>query len=431
MKSISFFAKLFKTDGKPAVSVRCSLQTYNLQKQRWETLKSINTNSRGNIGTTANFVSPGNNPPLMRLVSGNSGTNVLASSGVLTYDKNIQRVSIDFGEVEVLAGEAFRLKSSHSKFSNLRLNVAGQERKAPVVGATTRMFVASSTVRPTVATARMASATAAPKPDPQLAVLKSSEVKLKKQVSDKDTALKKSNTDLSALRVTHSTLNNEAVFLRRENVRLKGQVAAKPTKNTPEGDAELRELREKKLVSERRIIALDNEKKDLEKRLEDSAKKTGKPTPIALQHKPIASVMTNFGGEMHDANQVMKTRRMPFKLSHVKVKVKGVMDDSGSIAFNDPDKTAAAGSEVEFTLTDNEENDEVHNVRVPDITNLTESLARRMLGAVGLRMETASQTFDANAEVAHGECVNQSPEMDVEVPVGDTVFAVFAVKKEA
>ena len=430
MKTISFFAKLFKTDGKPAVSVRCTLQTYNLQKQRWETLKSINTNSRGNIGTTANFVSAGNNPPLMRLISGNSGTNVLATAGVLTYDKTSQRLSIDFGEIEILAGEAFRLKSSHSKFSSLTLNVAGQERKAPVVGATTRMFVATNMAQPTLTTARMATTPAA-RPDPQLAVLKSSEVKLKKQVSDKNLALKKTNTDLIALRATHSTLNLEAVSLRNENLRLKGQISAKPSKNTPEGEAELRELREKTLVSERRLTALGNEKQDLELRLAASAKTSGKSAPIVLQHKPIASVMTNFGGEMHDANQVMKTRKMPFKLSHVKVRVKGVMDDSGSIAFNDPDKTASAGSEVEFTLTDQEEEDEVHNVDVPNITNLTESLARRMLGAVGLRMETASQTFDANAKVAHGECINQSPKVGLEVPVGGTVFAVFAVKKEA
>jgi hypothetical protein len=133
---------------------------------------------------------------------------------------------------------------------------------------------------------------------------------------------------------------------------------------------------------------------------------------------------------MHNANTKLKRDKMPFKVSGVKVRVKGVLNDQGAIALNDPDKTASAGSEIEFSIDGQTEDDAQHLVVVPDITNLTESLARRMLAVVGLRLEHSTQTFAKDANVAHGECVNQSPTAGVSSPIGSNVFAVFAVKKE-
>ena len=63
------------------------------------------------------------------------------------------------------------------------------------------------------------------------------------------------------------------------------------------------------------------------------------------------------------------------------------------------------------------------------VTGLTETAVRRLLQAVGLRLESVSKSVEPGAKIPLGQSIQQSPNAGAELPRSRTVLVVFAAAK--
>jgi|GEM_PF-4783697 len=149
--------------------------------------------------------------------------------------------------------------------------------------------------------------------------------------------------------------------------------------------------------------------------------------PAVLQHVGIDALITDLGSKLGTVNKTLgEEASNGIRLGNVKVQVRGVVGNDGlGIALNSHQATAAAGSTLEFEYTQDTDSDTTEVTRVvPPLTGMTVTLARKILAAVGLRLNHSTKT--ATSDEIIGQCVLQSPPAETKVPLGTEVLAVFA-----
>jgi hypothetical protein len=194
------------------------------------------------------------------------------------------------------------------------------------------------------------------------------------------------------------------------------------------------------------VVRLKTERDDLAARLVDSEGRLAKMRDTAtagtttnLDPKATGSLptrsssvslgdfATRIGGEVDSAQVALKARG--FSLGTISVTARTVMT-ADTLHFPDAEelKTMPAGafSDVAITLNPAPAITAGQGVQVPDIRQLTESAARRVLASVGLTIEASQGPAGIAPDCAPGQAMLQAPKPGSTVARGSAVLVVFA-----
>lgn len=384
MIRLHVFAKLVDENDKPIPSRTVSLQFFELARANWRTLANLRTNSAGNVAHLRNFSSPSMSPMLRLIEGGAPAIRVLALGGIVRYDTASRTLFVDFGTVERLDDQAFALTSGISQLARQKHTIAGAPNRPNFSNALAMRMVTASQPAMTVT----ATSSAAARPAPTAA--ESAQVK----------AL---NTQVATFTVREATLNRQ-IQLKEDAIR---------QKNTQIQTLETRAAEEKRLrtAAEARESALQAQ--------------LGKQVTVD-------ALTSNFGAQVKSAQDQMRASATPYRMGKVEIQLKALVGDQGR-ALTLPDagdlsKPGAGGAladvRVELLPDEPARGDGLAGA-VPDVGQLTESAARRVLQAAGFRMEVAYTSVGAAAGVV-GQAVKQSPARGASHEKGKPVLVVFA-----
>ncbi len=370
MKTIEAFARILTGDGADAVGVLVSLETYVLASRRWVRLASVKSVAKGTWQAKVTKLRTGAYyAPILRLKEPNG---ILAQSGYLTYNTSTQTLSVDFGTVERLEQTTFSLIASSKQFNRVKYTIAGQPKKANT----------SSIVASTVAAAAT---------NNQLLDTYSAEV-FKFKATEADLRLQLSSKD--------KLLVNKDVLITDKNKRI-GEL-------------------EKKLLE--RIASETKLKKQNETFTSEIIRKTS-----------INDIASGVGAEIDAANKKLRSNKQPYRFGKIELNLRGTIGKDGKtitpVNFVDLENisTAATLPGMILELLPAKDNTEViTSVNVPDVTGLTETVVRRLLNEVGLRLEVVTKSIGSETKIPVGQSMQQSPKAGDDLPRSKTVLVVFA-----
>jgi len=395
MKTIQAHAHILTDEGANASSVKATLETYLLSSQRWVKLASAKSDTRGIWQVSATRLKQGVfYAPVLRLIeAGDPVPRVLALGGYISYDKTKQVLSVDFGRIERLAETAYRLTASASIFKRSKLTIAGQAKKARI-SFTNLLRAGSLTAADRERVAIVAGAErSAIKANPVLEnfdaeVLKfrAKEAGLQSTILQKDALLTSRNVELAKTRSQVTALEQQ----------LSSSIVL-----------------EKKLKEQNKTF------------VEESKRKT-----------PIQSIAANIGTEMDIANKKLRSEKRPYRFGRIELDLRGTISTDGqsmTLASLVDLKTlggAAVLPGVKFEiLPDTIPTESITDVDVPDVTGLTETAVRRLLQAVGLRLEMVHKSIEPTTNIPIGLSIQQSPVAGTKLARTEIVLVVFAIAK--
>lgn len=149
--------------------------------------------------------------------------------------------------------------------------------------------------------------------------------------------------------------------------------------------------------------------------------------PTRSSSLSLGDFATRIGGEVDSAQVALKARG--FSLGTISVTARTVMT-ADTLHFPDAEelKTVppSAFSDVAITLNPAPAITAGQGVQVPDIRQLTESAARRVLASVGLTIEASQGPAGIAPDCAPGQAMLQAPKPGSTVARGSAVLVVFA-----
>lgn len=144
----------------------------------------------------------------------------------------------------------------------------------------------------------------------------------------------------------------------------------------------------------------------------------------------VGGFASALGTEMDGAQLALKNSG--FSLSQVSITAKAVLQDGGSkLNLLDVETLkavpAASLSDVQLSYTtDAPASTSDVRLRTPDVSQLTEGAARRVLASVGLVLEPSFGPRSLNPDCAEGQAMLQTPAAGAEAARGQRVHVVFA-----
>jgi hypothetical protein len=387
MKSIDAFAHILMANGSNSAGMTFSLEVFILTSQSWKPIVSAKTNGRGVWRAKTGFSQNGSAPqlrltePKETAASARSISQVLAQNSRLSYNSDKQILSVDFGTVARLEEASFTLKASSAKFRKQSHVVAGQLISDNI---STLASAPISTTRPGIV------GPAAPvKPggvdveryNAELIKFKAIEADLQRKITSKDQVLKE---------------RNEEVSVGTKRITLLESQLAKSTES------------ETKLKRENEVFVAE-----------------------AIKKVPLQNIAAKFGAGVDAANKKMLNEKQPYRFGKVELDIKGTLGNDGDIALInlvDMEKIAVGstipGLKMEL-IPQLEALDSETSVQVPNVTGLTETVVRRTLHEVGLRLEVVNKSVDDKSNLPIGQSISQAPRAGVVVQRADTVYVVF------
>lgn len=171
-----------------------------------------------------------------------------------------------------------------------------------------------------------------------------------------------------------------------------------------------------------------------QERLIDEIKARPPPTPPpgtaarTLKTVAVNDLATTMATQLDNAQATLKPRG--FSLGAIQINAKGLIRDSGSLELLDAETLkglpADSLSDVKFQFVPDKPTPPDLGPKVPDVLQLTESAARRVLTSVGLVLEASTGPRALNTAVAPGQAMMQSPVAGAVIPRGAKVQVIFA-----
>ena len=397
MRTLNAFAHILTDQGKDAAGARLTLQIYRLSSAQWVNLVTKASDAKGAWRVSVPLKFADNTPaPALRLVEkGSPATRVLAQQVRFSYSASKQILSADFGLIERLGNTAYKLKATSSAFRTGH-TVAGQPKRAEFSGA---VLVRNMTVLPggaisaagnvpagvaaAASTAARPHGIAADKFDAELFRFKAKETELQLAISQKDRQLVARSVELTGA-----------------------------TKRITQLQKELSKTK----VSETRL------KNENEQFVNEAGRK------VAIQ-----DIAANIGTEVDAANTKLRQEKRPYRFGRIEINLKGTVSPDGqkmalasSVDMEKLQSGVSLPSVSMEILPTRSPLLESTSVIVPDVTGLTETAVRRLLQAVGLRLEPVSKSVGENSRIPIGQSMQQTPKKGSELPRNNTVLVVFA-----
>lgn len=418
MKSIQAVATLLNAEGKPAAGFKVRLEHFQLANNSWTPLVSGTADAKGQVSLSVKLATADVLAPSLRLCEEASDSRVLAQVAQLSYTANTQALLCDFGQLEVLGDQAFALQAVQAQFANQPLMIAGAA-KHNLVNTTLLMRAASLNpsaisalargtatasaleLTPSATTAaRDAAAIAVAQPaeidgsvlstfNAEIIKFKAVETQLQLQISDKDRQLQSKDLALQAKAVELQSVQSESLALKSELAQLKASEAQ---------------------------LKVQNEEFKAE----------------AVRLSPLQTIASNIGTQVAAANQKLQSEQKPYQIQNIQVELRGTLSGDGQamnlVKLGELKEGLAHTSLVRLDLTTSNAKPVENTTLVPDVSGFTESVVRRLLSSVGLRMEKITRSAAGLNNVSPGQALSQSPAPGSAVARNEAVLVVFAVE---
>jgi hypothetical protein len=139
---------------------------------------------------------------------------------------------------------------------------------------------------------------------------------------------------------------------------------------------------------------------------------------------PLGDFTVRLGEQINNAQDLIRNRS--FMLGAISVTTRGFMNESGGINLLEGSKPEQPVSEVKIDYQPTSGSGEASlQVPVPDLTQLTETAARRVLASLGLLLTVNYGPRGLGADSAPGQAMLQSPAAGERVARGAAVSVIF------
>ena len=400
MNSIQAHAHILTDEGIDAKGVAASLETYVLNSRRWIKLATVKTNAKGIWTATITRLQSGAfYSPMLRLSEAGSPPNrILAHGGFVSYNSTKKVLTVDFGTIERLEEVAYPLKPSNSSFNRSKLTIAGQAKKSkisivsilrnnPTITAGTIGAIPTATMGGAGATISGAEA-AAIKRNPLL-----------------------DNFDAEILKFTAKEADLQSKITLKDNLLATKNIELQKSKleiNTLQQQLQQRILSEKTLKEQNKTF------------IDEAKRKTS-----------IQDIAANIGSEVDNANKKLKQSKRPYRFGRIELDLRGTVSSDGQkmalaslVDLKDISNSAVLPG-IKFEILPDSEPTVISGVTVPEVTGLTETAVRRLLQAVGLRLERIDKSIEDNTDIPIGQSIQQSPKTGTKLQRGEAVLVVF------
>jgi hypothetical protein len=154
----------------------------------------------------------------------------------------------------------------------------------------------------------------------------------------------------------------------------------------------------------------------------------GGTPPVAGGSVKVSDFASTIGTEIGSAQQAL--RRSGYSLGAISLSAKTLVDADGTVRFLNKDELKGVSgrslSDLVLQFRPDDSTAPSGSLRVPDVRQLTESAARRILASVGLGLEPHLGSRDIRPDCAPGQAMLQAPAAGQPAVPGARVMVVFA-----
>ena len=110
-----------------------------------------------------------------------------------------------------------------------------------------------------------------------------------------------------------------------------------------------------------------------------------------MRLSPLQTIASNIGAQVAAANQKLQSEQKPYQIQNIQVELRGTLSGDGQamnlVKLGELKEGLAHTSLVRLDLTTSHNKPLENTTLVPDVSGFTESVVRRLLSSVGLRLE--------------------------------------------
>lgn len=447
---------LYEADGK-AASGQVEAQIYDIARKRWQSQATSNLNTKGAFSLTLEL-DDSKHLPAIRLcepVKANTNPRVLAEGGLVNI-VSARLGHLAFGEIERLAGQAITRSERAAPFSSSDdYLLVGIPRTQTQAGATRAPLstMALLQVEPKLvlhnqtildSTRLQAQANLSKQVELQsidlkhkidlINTLEKNQQSYTQQLNQAQLKIQALEKELKAKANTGTALNSEQIELATQKIHINfnEQFIKQAT------DFELQQRTLQRTLNDRNFELAQSAERILE--LSAAARQAAEEAARVQQE---SEELQNQLDNQMNADELYSSIAQQLQLAQTKMQDDGIAYRLGRVSLNV--KTLLSGNHITlptrsdllrnnpglFTdieleyLPEAPDTDTVEpTLSVPDFSELTETLARRLAGDLGLRLESAYQSVGSSGQ-SIGQAIRQLPAKGTQVSPGDTVLVVF------
>lgn len=448
----SITGSVVEADGKPA-SGRIQTQIYDIARKQWRVLVQANLNANGQFSMKASLVPGGQALPAIRLCESGTPVRVLAEGGLVQLGAN-NTVALSFGQIQRLGDNAVARSDRTAPFSQADdYLLAGVPRPPqPTITAASLRMVNPQVMTFTQPQIQPASeqiklnADLSKRLEMQEVQLNEKQLQMIKLEQEKNTtadSLRQANQRIAALenqlkaQPASSAVDKgvqEQVSLATEKLRLNlnEQLIRQST------DFDMRAMDLQRTINLKNAELLRHNERIVElsklnsQALEEAAKAKAEAEQLKQQLNSqvnAGDLYASIGKQLQQAQSALDEEAVPYRLGKVSLNLKTLVSGNQLVMPTMADlanKTAAGmftDVKLEFVPGASSAPDE-GLISVPDLTDLTETLARRLAHDLGLELEAAWQSVGDSGQPI-GQAIRQLPAKGTQVAPGSSIMVVF------
>lgn len=451
----SITGSVVEADGKPA-SGRVQAQIYDIPRKQWRVLVQANLDANGRFSMKVSLVPGGQALPAMRLCEPGTPLRVLAEGGLVQLGAN-NTVELSFGQIQRLGDSAVARSDRNAPFSQADdYLLAGVPRPPqPAISAASlrmaspaMMTVTQPQAQPVQPNAEQVRINADLSKRVELQEVQLNEkqlqmIRLEQEKNSTADSLRLANQRIAALesqlkaQPASSTVDKgmqEQVTLATEKLRL--SLNEQLIRQSSEFDIRAMDLQrtinlknEDLLRSNERIVELS---KLNTQALEEAARAKAEAEQLKQQLNSqvnAGDLYASIGKQLQQAQSALDEEAVPYRLGKVSLNLKTLVSGNQLVmpTMADLGNQAAAGMftdvKLEFVPGSIAAAD-AGLVSVPDFSDLTETLARRLAHDLGLELEAAWQSVGDSGQ-SIGQAIRQLPAKGTQVAPGSSIMVVF------
>jgi hypothetical protein len=429
MTMLTWFARVLQPDGTAAKGLVVEVHVFNLARGEWQLRGEGEVGADGNVRGRIEL--PGAElagdsielAPAVRLIESSATPAVLSAAPRLSLTKRPVALAVDFGEI-TRVGEAER-------FVPPRAAIRGVPDEQLLMGGVTLPPALRADIGAVFARARTDGPAGRDTPVTRDRVPGGDVTPIPTRdvtpTVDRTTGI--DAPDLVALRSERDELTRERTALLSTRAALVAERATLASElDTLRGEREAMATRLGEREEEARKLRTELADARLELAGRDRAT-AGAPT-MTDGTVSVSEFAIRLGSEIDSARTALK--RSAMSLGDISITTRALVDSGGSrlkLLNADELKGTAPGLLADVNLNyrpDKGGDTAPTGVQVPDVRQLTEGAARRVLASVGLMLDASQGARELAPESAIGQAMLQQPKPGERVAVGARVLVVFA-----
>jgi len=446
----SITGSVFEADGKPA-SGQVELQLYDMPKRLWRSAAKGNLNARGDFALKLNL-SEEQMLPAVRLCEAGKAkepSRVLAEGGLIKVEPG-KLVRLSYGDIERLGDNAVARSERDSPFSaaddyllagmpkevvKLTLNMASLRLSPQVVRAQPQVQPVSSTQLKLQADLSKQLEVQSLEINQKAQVISNLERDKQSTGNDLKQAQLKIQTLEKQLQSKPAAAGNEQIELATNQIKLQlnEQILRQSTEFELSNTSLQRNLNQKNLELAQASERLETLSKQRSEAAAEAARAREESERLKSQMETqvdAGELYSNIAKQLQQAQSKLNEDGVPYRLGKVSLNLKTLVNGNSmtlpTLAELDTRNSGIFTDVALEYLPDNSATQSVEPVvTIPDFSELTETLARRLAGDLGLQLEAAYQSVGESGQ-GIGQAIRQIPAKGKTLPPGESVLVVFS-----